>query len=360
LELDPLVKSIYGATLDPGALPDVLTGIAGRFAAADAALYWGDGPKGPIAGFVNGRLPPEINLSYVRDYAHLDTQILRLFDQDAEGFLTGADFFDEEGEVGRCPVHNEFMVPNGIDAQLVWSFRIGSVPYTFVLMRSGRVGAFDEEARRQGAALVPHLKQSLQIGRRLAAVTPGWVTAALEKLPLPVLLLDRRRHLLFANAAGDRLLREGRLLSVRGSVVSPRQADARNPFDALLEKAAAGAAGQMAIATGEALESLRLLQAAPLPDADGDNRILLTVQKEEPQAALSIESVMARFELTRAEGRLACHLARGGSLKTFAQEQRVSIHTARNQVKAIFAKTGTNRQGALVALLRSKGQLTGD
>ena len=57
------------------------------------------------------------------------------------------------------------------------------------------------------------------------------------------------------------------------------------------------------------------------------------------------------FQMTPAEARLACLLADGASLDECAIQLGVSRNTARSQLQAVFAKTGTRRQGDLVRLL---------
>jgi DNA-binding CsgD family transcriptional regulator len=58
------------------------------------------------------------------------------------------------------------------------------------------------------------------------------------------------------------------------------------------------------------------------------------------------------FGLTPAEARLAVGLAAGRDLTEIAHAFGVEVGTARTQLKSIFAKTGSHRQGELVALLR--------
>jgi DNA-binding CsgD family transcriptional regulator len=63
-------------------------------------------------------------------------------------------------------------------------------------------------------------------------------------------------------------------------------------------------------------------------------------------------TVMARiFRLSPAEARIAMRIAGGVSLREAADELSIAHETARHQLKAVFAKTGTNRQSQLVALL---------
>lgn len=61
------------------------------------------------------------------------------------------------------------------------------------------------------------------------------------------------------------------------------------------------------------------------------------------------------FGLTKAEARLALHLAEGASLASAAQVFNVKLTTIRSQLQQVFAKTGTSRQTELVAMLLSCG-----
>lgn len=57
------------------------------------------------------------------------------------------------------------------------------------------------------------------------------------------------------------------------------------------------------------------------------------------------------FDLTLAEVRLAQSLACGLSLEEAARYLNIKMSTARTQLAAIFAKTGSQRQGKLIAIL---------
>ena len=54
-----------------------------------------------------------------------------------------------------------------------------------------------------------------------------------------------------------------------------------------------------------------------------------------------------------AEARLAARLARGETMEEAAEALAISRETARSQAKAVYAKTGVNRQAGLVALVLS-------
>lgn len=57
------------------------------------------------------------------------------------------------------------------------------------------------------------------------------------------------------------------------------------------------------------------------------------------------------YDLTPAEARLAVAVGRGRELSRLSTDWNVSNETLRSQLKAVFAKTGVNRQVELVRLL---------
>ncbi|MGE0484399.1 MAG: helix-turn-helix transcriptional regulator [Gammaproteobacteria bacterium] len=61
------------------------------------------------------------------------------------------------------------------------------------------------------------------------------------------------------------------------------------------------------------------------------------------------------FGLTTAELRLARALVEGLPLAGYAASQQRSINTVRSQLRNLFRKTGTHRQGELIALLAVSG-----
>ncbi|MBL8405454.1 MAG: helix-turn-helix transcriptional regulator [Dechloromonas sp.] len=56
------------------------------------------------------------------------------------------------------------------------------------------------------------------------------------------------------------------------------------------------------------------------------------------------------YGLTHAEAELTAHLVQGESLDNIASVRRVTLETVRGQLRTIFKKTGTHRQGELVCL----------
>ena len=106
---------------------------------------------------------------------------------------------------------------------------------------------------------------------------------------------------------------------------------------------------------------------APIPRSSdafalrgGEEEPVALLLTSDPEAApATAERAVARvLGLTPTESRVTAALARGASLREYADEAGVSIGTARWTLKRILQKTGARRQSQLVALvLRSIASL---
>ncbi|MEW6430196.1 MAG: LuxR C-terminal-related transcriptional regulator [Myxococcota bacterium] len=75
-------------------------------------------------------------------------------------------------------------------------------------------------------------------------------------------------------------------------------------------------------------------------------------RRASPRAAVpDVATLEERFELTRAEARVARRLAMGRSLKHIAKDLGISPETARTHAKRAMQKTQTHRQAELVAVV---------
>jgi DNA-binding CsgD family transcriptional regulator len=106
---------------------------------------------------------------------------------------------------------------------------------------------------------------------------------------------------------------------------------------------------------------------APIPCSNdafalrgGEEEPVALLLTSDPEAApATAERAVARvLGLTPTESRVTAALARGATLREYADEAGVSIGTARWTLKCVLQKTGARRQSQLVALvLRSIASL---
>lgn len=184
-------------------------------------------------------------------------------------------------------------------------------------------------------------------GAQLAHVSEAGL---LEVIGAAAFLLEPGGRTVARNAKGARLLRDGKILSDRGGRLKP----VRSRDEAALQKSIARAAdGRSAAAPvllrlgASGLAATYLVRLIPLPRVP---QVLMLVHPLAP-ASIAPSAIQAAFGLSAAEAPLGGALVAGRTLSEYAAENRLSRNTARNQLSAIFAKTGTRRQTEFVALV---------
>lgn len=223
------------------------------------------------------------------------------------------------------------------------------------------------------ATLFPHLARSIQMHLLLAGSRRAQTLAqvALDQMKLGIILLDSANRVCYLNRSAEALL---------GLPWGPRIVDRCLIFPTSGQTAVFRklAAGTIATAQGKGMDPGGRLRCSlpgvpgaglefvvtPVPqeasmiEAGGEQACAVVFLSHHGRAPVPWAPLVHTFGLTPAQARLAAHLAGGESLEESARLLEISIHTARTQIKVIFAKTGTRRQGELVALLM-RGMLTG-
>lgn len=94
-----------------------------------------------------------------------------------------------------------------------------------------------------------------------------------------------------------------------------------------------------------------LVQCLPLASQGGSPHCALLAIDPEQKRVPNISVLRQAFGLTASEARLALCIADGLDIAEIAAAHKIAESTARSQLKAVFAKTGTRRQAELSALL---------
>ncbi len=219
--------------------------------------------------------------------------------------------------------------------------------------------------------LAPHFRRAFGAYRALseAKLVGQGYREALDHVGYAVILLDRDGSVSHQNAQADRLSRPGTLFHLDGSR-RLRAFDTR-ASETIRQTLAAMRSGLLTelpdVFTIREKDSgtPHLSMLLPFPvngEVEGAGMakavfgettpIAMLIVKDPSKAGRPAKQVLASlYGLTPAEAAVAVALAEGQSLKTYADTQSVTVHTVRNQLKAIFGKTGTSRQADLVALL---------
>ncbi len=265
-------------------------------------------------------------------------------------------FTREEWEAD--PIRKEFFVPRGFG----WGVATGiKVPTGDLLIFHGERrledGPVEREVVERLDLLRPHLARAALMSARIAFERAQGAVAALEMVGLPAAVLGPRGAAIATNSM---------LEALTPTVVQsrPSRLALANPrADELLTTARAAA--EAGLHTGP-------VRSIPVPADDGSAPMvahILPIRASAREvftgaaAVLLMTPVTLRelpdagviqglFDLTPAEARIARALGGGMTIGQIASSTGASAATVRNQVQAVFGKTGMHRQADLVGLLQ--------
>lgn len=184
--------------------------------------------------------------------------------------------------------------------------------------------------------------------------------AALDLVGTAMFVVDRRARVFDANVAGRQLLDTGDGLRTTGGMLTASNFEDSVRLQMAIAHAGSGTAGAKAVQRAPVLsvrrKGQRPLSVAVMQGMTGigeNNDSTIIVQAVDPQDDVTgpLVPACAIYSLTGAETRLVTLIVGGASLAEAAARLRIQEPTARTYLKQIFAKTGTNRQAALVHLL---------
>jgi len=230
---------------------------------------------------------------------------------------------------------------------------------TLMLGRSARQGEAQLADLRKLALFLPHMRRSLAIAEKIGD-RPS--TEAFNALSFGVVILNELGQVGFSNTAMSKIAaeRDGLRLSSAGLALDNIEEDAafRRLTENMRRKMFFGAQSQRTALSatrpsGKRPYSLIIYpfsrQGSLLPSSG--QQVLICVSDPADTKNLTEEMLVALFGLSPAEGRLAINLVEFGSLRAAAAECGLTEGSARQYMKRIFSKTGTQGQVELVAVI---------
>lgn len=224
-----------------------------------------------------------------------------------------------------------------------------------------------ENYDRPAAAILEGVKHNFADAVRAAALLRDGVEhrlrfgALLERIDGAALLVERDRRIREANSEAATTMQAGGFLSGAGGMLSLRDGGGQR----WLEETVARLVDRLPVATTSTVirtddRIFRVgLTAAPdyveqgFPALVRPRPVVLVVVRllAGGEARIDETSLRFAFGLSTAEVRLCEALANGHSLARTAEMLGISEGTVRQRAKVVFQKTGTHRQGELIALL---------
>lgn len=367
-ELSELLLPLHEAALEPARWRNFLEGVGRRLKANHATLILRSPAIGESGLLYTWGAHAEGTSAYTSRYFALDP-----FVQLPEGEVVTLHEFLGRERIENSAFYREYMQP--VDSVYILGVDLrepGRYSVRFRVSRSRRAGDFGAAARRFCELLVPHLRASIRTHVELDLVrTERSIYAdAMADLTLATLVLDESARVIHANALATRILgkRDGISLA-DGAIAFDDPVDAQRYQGAFMRALEAGRTDSPGI-----VEALRVRQPRGgghlgvivrpggsrlrEPDAPLAGAVAVFLSDESDTRDASTASVRKLFGLTEKEAQLALSIANGHSLQETAGHLGISLNTARAHLRAIYAKTGIDRQAKLVrAILGSVAAL---
>jgi DNA-binding CsgD family transcriptional regulator len=230
--------------------------------------------------------------------------------------------------------------------------------------RSQRESKFRVRERRLLELLTPHLRRSIEFYAKLnrMASERDVYAGAVNQLSVASIILDEQGRLLTTNEVGRALLEQGDGLSLRDDRLHVEGREFNKELqDALATIIRAQQQGETSVVKAMRVPRpasrsdlglvIRPVPASRWSEGQSSPSAAIFVSDPDLQESTSRQVLGELFALTPAEANLATLLARGLSLAQVSESQHISQHTARAQLKSIFAKMGVSRQAELVRLV---------
>jgi DNA-binding CsgD family transcriptional regulator len=256
------------------------------------------------------------------------------------------------------PVHNryrrEVLDPGHIDAlRIVRLTEPGGLAALITLTRAGA-----DFTPADGALLrriAPHLRRSLRVYAEIERQRAGAQIAAevMARLNFGWIRLDARGMVLDESAEATKLLQHGAgLKRTRGGQLVARDARIDRRFTAALRAIAEGRSSQSRALniSQDPWVDLLITPATLDPSAPGV-AAMVYIQGDNRSLTDRHEQLAELFGLLPSEARFALALSRGLSIAEAASQLGLTIETARNYSKKVYAKTGARGQADLVRFI---------
>lgn len=354
---DELVSLIYQCVLDETAwlgLIERLAAITGRREAT--LLQWnhraGEGPRTSAVSLCS----PQLQQDYDDHYGRIDpSQRFMLARQPGDWYHDVRDF--GASNMARDPFYQELFRAHGLrsTSSIKLYENEGAGAYLSLLSALDAPLPGDQHQVLL-QRLSGHLMQAARMSGRVRQLELGLAQRQLllEQSLTAQWLVDAEAHTVFCNSAADRRMSEpGFPLRLRAERLVADGVAALHPAI----RAACGKAGPARASwlrlPGSSSELLLTPVSTQVPMHHSHQRPLALVALLENRPRLALLAEL--FQFTRAESRLAGLIAQGLSPEDCAGCLGVSINTVRTQLRALFAKTGTERQAELAGLFARLG-----
>lgn len=357
-QLEKLERAFADAALDPTAWNKAMNTAASVTGAAGAVLL-------PITGAQIPEVPysdrtGEANEAYFRDrWYERDERSKGIPLLMKNGLIDDLDIFNE-GYIKRHPYYQDFLAPFGLQWFAGVRIAVGDDAWCLSIQRTFAQGLFSRPEKQRLLRLSQTLSASAALAKAIGFAAAGATLDALEASGSAALLINRQGEVFQMNrSAAQMLTREIRVVNRRLVARDARSTAAfdRALHDLIWRRSDAALSRPVVLNRARQYPLLAYLVKPSVVAANAlaDCKAIAVLVEVGSRNRVLEGTLRAVFNLTDAEARLAARLGSGQALEDIAIEFGLTKETVRSQLKTIFAKTNTHRQGDLVSLLGPLG-----
>ncbi|MFC1748905.1 helix-turn-helix transcriptional regulator [Pseudomonadota bacterium] len=279
-------------------------------------------------------------------------------------YSTYLDFSCPQKEFLESEFFNDWARPQDIAHGICGTIHTqGSNTVQLLVQRTKTQNYFTHQETSFVNGLVPHMQRAMELAGRFQQTEA--VGMAAEQSSLPFVLLGEDGRVLFVSKNAEQMIANEPDVSIKQHRLTSSDGGFSNKLKTLIHTVTSSAGGTWHSAGGTLLlprqgKSDLAIMVNPV---GGKNREALLVGQRpfaalffyDPDVAITLQRDLLEsyYGLTYAEAEVAELLVQGNELREIAERNRISLHTVRNQLKSIFAKTNTSRQAELVSRLMS-------
>jgi DNA-binding CsgD family transcriptional regulator len=363
---ETLVSSIYDCAANPDLWSETLANIR---EAVDAAYV-------AVSCATHGASPPSQSTRWLKCNGQADDAWLDRLNALSRKIPHGDELFNLPVDVSWTPLskmsepdfqksefYHEWVKPQNLRDFLSLNYLKRDTSNGFLTIpTSAKRAPVNAQNRRLVEQLSPHIRRALLINDLTdhSNLATALCRQVLDKVSVAVFVVGHGRHLLFTNAAGEKLLSVGDKISTSSGVLKlSRVAGHISALDDALDRAlncdrVSGFAGSVVPLIGND-GNRAAAYILPLAGRDvlGPGHCAVFVTGHAEQHPMATEMLRSMFDLTISEARIVMMIAKGDGPQNISDVLGIRVNTVRTHLKHSFAKTDTSDQTALAGRINA-------
>ncbi len=279
-------------------------------------------------------------------------------------YSTYLDFSCTQKTFQKSEFFNDWARPQDITHGICGTIHTGHTnTIQLLVQRTKGQSHFSRQETHFVNALVPHMQRAFELAGQFQQAEA--ISMAVGQSTLPFMLLGEKGRILFTSQKAESLIAAEPNLDIRQHCLSSGNHRFINQLTLLIQTVVSSTNGEWHTSGGTLQLSRR--EKMPLtvmvtPVGSNQGNALFPFQRSfaalffyDPEAEITLrrDLLESYYGLTPTEAKVAELLAQGNDLTRIASRNQTTLHTVRNQLKSIFAKTSTSRQAELVSQLLS-------